>query len=119
MTSSAPDYILYPRVWLQTNIRHRRDPGSPTGNNPKCGCSRPDHGQAERNPARVYRDNKQLEDGDEVQVKIVCEASERPDDRDGDDGGSHHTPVSKLEQFLLFMQLVIGVTLDYRLPGTP
>ena len=89
-----------------------------TRNDPKCGGSRPDDGQAQWYPARVDRDNKQFEDCDQVQVKIICQASERPDNRDGDNSGHHDTPVGKLEQLVLAKQLSMAVGMYPALPGT-
>ena len=87
-----------------------------TRNDPKCGGSRTDDGQAEWCPARVDRDHKQFEDCDQVQVKIICQASERPDNRDGDDSGHDHTPVGKLEQLVLAKQLSKTVVMTVLLP---
>ena len=76
-----------------------------TSNDAKCRSSGPEYCQTERNPARVDRDDEQLEDPDEVEVHVVAQAGEGPDDGHREDGGHHHAPVSKLQQHVLGIRI--------------
>ena len=72
-----------------------------TWNDPSWRCGRPTDCESERDPARVDRDDKELEDGDQVDVQGVGDSGERPDDGDGEDGGAHDCPVWELQQLIL------------------